>query len=231
MQWLARHLGQERPKSMSALTAMMTRFYAGEDNWLARRSNSANDPGTSEVRGGNGKPRRNKNKHLNNNEGTRDTTINAGFSGPRPGQRKKPFMAYRDGPSNLDKILDRPCQIHGHPNNPANHTNRSCWVFKQVGKLNVEHKGKRPPGDSGGEETHQPNTGGQKQFPPEEKTVNMVYVTYIPRGECTKNSPRTEDHTTDISAELQSDLISRHTSSAIAPPVSVQHDRSMSILG
>ena len=154
---------------MTALTALMTRFCTGEDSWLARRSNSASDPGTSEVRDGNGKPRRNKSKHHNNNEGTRDTAVNAGFSGPRPGQRKKPFTTNRDKPSNLDKILDRPCQIHGHPNKPANHTNRSCWVFKQAGKLNAKHKGKRSPGDSDDEEAHQPNNGGQKQFPREAK--------------------------------------------------------------
>ena len=31
-EWLARHLGQEGPKSMIALTALMNRFCAGEDN-------------------------------------------------------------------------------------------------------------------------------------------------------------------------------------------------------
>ena len=46
-EWLARHLGQEKPKSMAALTALMTHFCAGEDNWLAHRSNSTSDPGTS----------------------------------------------------------------------------------------------------------------------------------------------------------------------------------------
>ena len=35
---------------MTALTALMTRFCAGEDNWLARKSNNANDPGTSKIR-------------------------------------------------------------------------------------------------------------------------------------------------------------------------------------
>ena len=29
-EWLARHLGQEKPKSMAALTVLMTRFCAGE---------------------------------------------------------------------------------------------------------------------------------------------------------------------------------------------------------
>ena len=87
--------------------------------------------------------------------------------------------------------MDGPCQIHGHPDKPANHTNISCWVFKQAGKLNAEHKGRRPPGDSDDEETHQPNTGGQKQFPPKVKTVNMVYVTHNSTGEQEKHSLRT----------------------------------------
>ena len=48
-EWLARYLGQEGPKSMAALTALMTRFCAGEDNWLAHKSNDASGPGTSET--------------------------------------------------------------------------------------------------------------------------------------------------------------------------------------
>ena len=39
-EWLARHLGQEKPKSMAALTALMSRFCAGEDSWLARSNNN-----------------------------------------------------------------------------------------------------------------------------------------------------------------------------------------------
>ena len=31
-EWLTQHLGQEKPKSMAALTALMTRFCAGEDS-------------------------------------------------------------------------------------------------------------------------------------------------------------------------------------------------------
>ena len=31
--WLARHLGQEKPKSMAALTILMTHFCVGEDCW------------------------------------------------------------------------------------------------------------------------------------------------------------------------------------------------------
>ena len=39
-------------------------------------------------------------------------------------------------------MLDRSCQIHGTPDKPANHTNRDCWVFKKVGKLNAENRDK-----------------------------------------------------------------------------------------
>ena len=151
---------------MAALTTLMTHFCVGEDSWLARRSNSTSDPSTSEPRDSNDKPRSNKHKRRNNNEGTQDTTVNAGFSGSKPGQRKKPFKANKDGPSSLDRILDRPCQIHGTPDKPANHTNRNCSVFKQADKLNAEHKGKGPPNDDDDQAPHQPNTGGQKQFPP-----------------------------------------------------------------
>ena len=34
-EWLARHLGQEKPKSMAGLTSLMTPFCAGEDSGLA----------------------------------------------------------------------------------------------------------------------------------------------------------------------------------------------------
>ena len=53
-EWLARHLGQEKPKSMAALTTLMTRFCAGEDSWLARSSTTPHS-GTSDVRDNNGK--------------------------------------------------------------------------------------------------------------------------------------------------------------------------------
>ena len=52
-EWLARHLGR-KPRTMAALTSLMTRFCVGEDSWLAHSGTS--DPGTSEVRDGNGKP-------------------------------------------------------------------------------------------------------------------------------------------------------------------------------
>ena len=156
---------------MTALIALMSRFCAGEDSWLARRSNSASDAGTSEIQDGNGKPRQSIHNSSNDNERSHNTTVNAGFRNPKPGQRKKPFKAKRDEPSNLDRILDQPCQIHSHPNKPANHTNRNCWVFKQAGKLNAEHRRRRPPGDRDDGKIHQRNTGGQKQSPPEDQLL------------------------------------------------------------
>ena len=76
---LARHLGQEKPRTMAALTSLMTRFCTGEDSWLARRGTS--DPSTSKIRDGNKKPRRNKNKRRNKEESPDNTTVNAGFRG------------------------------------------------------------------------------------------------------------------------------------------------------
>ena len=49
-EWLARHLGQEKPKSMAGLTALMTRFCADEDSWLARSKNTASEAGPSEAK-------------------------------------------------------------------------------------------------------------------------------------------------------------------------------------
>ena len=53
-------------------------------------------------------------------------------------------------------------------------------MFKQAGKLNAEHKGREPPSEDE-DEPRQPNTGGQKKFPPEVKTVSMIYATHIPK--------------------------------------------------
>ena len=78
-EWLARHLGQEKPRTMAALTSLMTRFCAGEDSWLAHKGTS--DPSTSEIRDGNGKPRRNKNERQNKEESPDNTTVNTGFRG------------------------------------------------------------------------------------------------------------------------------------------------------
>ena len=81
----------------------------------------------------------------------------------------------RDGPTSLNKILDKLCQIHGTPDKPANHTHRECWVFKQAGKLNAEHKGRETPSEDE-DEPRQQSTRGQKKFPPEVKTVNMIHM-------------------------------------------------------
>ena len=144
---------------MAALTSLMTRFCAGEDSRLARKGTS--DPSTSEIRDGNGKPRRNKNKHQNKEESLDNTTVNAGFRGSRPDQQKKPFKGSKEGPSGLNRVLDRLCQIHGTPDKPVNHTHRECWVFKQADKLNAEHKGRETPSEDE-DEPRQPNTGGKK---------------------------------------------------------------------
>ena len=143
---------------MAALTTLMTRFCAGEDSLLARSNNTANNPGTSKARDNNDKPRRNKYKRRKNDDNTEDRTVNAGFSGSKSGQRKKPFNKNNSGPSSLDRILDRPCQIHGTPGTPANHTNRECWVFRQASRLGAENKGKGSQSDDDYEEPRSPNT-------------------------------------------------------------------------
>ena len=132
---------------------------------MARSNNTANNPGTSEARDSNGKPRRNKHKRRKKGENTEDTAVNARFSNSKSGQRKKSFKRNNPGSSSLDCILDRSCQIHGTPDKPANHTNRDCWVFKQAGKLNAENKDKGLQSDDD-KEPRRPNTGGQKKFPP-----------------------------------------------------------------
>ena len=82
----------------------------------------------------------------------------------------------------MDRILDRSCQIHGTPDKLANHTNRDCWVFKQAGKLNAENEDKGLHSDDD-EEPRPPNNRGQKGFPPQVRTVNMIYATHIPKRE------------------------------------------------
>src|SRR3954469_16962380 len=113
---------------MAALTSLMTRFCAGEHSWLARCNTSY--PSTSEVRDGNGKPRRSKDQRRNKGNSPKSTAVNAGFKSSRQGQQKLPLKDNRDELSNLIKILDKICQIHSTPGNPANHTHRECWDFK-----------------------------------------------------------------------------------------------------
>ena len=83
----------------------------------------------------------------------------------------------------MDRILDRPCQIHGTTDKPANHTNRDCRVFKQASKVNSRNKEGESQSEGDDEEPRQPNTGGQKKFPRQVKTVNMIYATHIPKRE------------------------------------------------
>ena len=101
-EWLARHLGQEKPKSMAALTTLMTRFCAGEDNWLARSNILSKNPGNSDTKDKSGRTRRNKKKRRVNSDINEDTVVNAGFKGYKSGQRKKPFKKNTQGPSSLD---------------------------------------------------------------------------------------------------------------------------------
>src|SRR4051812_29957686 len=135
---------------MAALTSLMTRFCAGEDSWLARCSTSD----TSNLK---------------------STAVNAGFKSSRQNRKKLPLKDNRDELSNLNKILDKICQIHSTPGKPANHTHRECWVFKQSGQLNAEHKGLDTPSEDD-DEPHKQSTGKQKNFPHEVKAVNLLHV-------------------------------------------------------
>ena len=67
-EWLARHLGQEKPKFMAALMTLMTRFCTDEDSWLARSNNTSREPGNSDAKDSNGRPRRNRHKRRNNGD-------------------------------------------------------------------------------------------------------------------------------------------------------------------
>ena len=106
----------------------------------------------------------------------KNTAVNAGFKSSRQNQRKPPLKDNRDELSNLNKILDKICQIHSTPGKPANHTHRDCWVFKQSGRLNAEHKGLDTPSEDEDEPQKQ-STRKQKNFPQEVKTVNSLHIT------------------------------------------------------
>ena len=151
----------------------MTRFCAGEDSWLARCSTS--DPSTSEVRDGNGKSRRRKDQCGNKENGPNSTAVNAGFKSSRPNNKALPLKDNSDELSNLNKILDRICQIHSTPGKPANHTHRDYWVFKQSGRLNAEHKGLDTQSEDD-DESHKQQAGKKKTLPLEVKIVNSLHV-------------------------------------------------------
>ena len=55
-------------------------------------------------------------------------------------------------------------------------------MFKQAGKLNAENMDKGLHNDDE-EEPRPPNMGRQKRFPPQVRTVNMIYATHIPKRE------------------------------------------------
>ena len=166
---------------MAALTSLMTRFCAGEDSWLARSNNLSKNSGSPDTKDRNGRSCRNKHKRRINSDNIEDTAVNAGFRGSKPGQRKKPFKRTTPGPSNLDRILNRSYQIHVTPEKPTDHTNRDRWVFKQAGKLIAENNDKGLHSDDE-EETRPLNNRGQKGFPPQVRTVNMITQPIVPRG-------------------------------------------------
>ena len=102
---------------------------------LARCSTS--DPSTSETRDGNGKPRRNKDRRWAKDKNPKSRQAMPASKAHDKIRQNRPPQDNRDDPSNLNKILDRICQIHSTPRKPANHTHRDCWVFKQSGRLNA----------------------------------------------------------------------------------------------
>ena len=50
-------------------------------------------------------------------------------------------------------------------------------------KLNTENREKGLQSEDDDEEPRQLNTVGHKKFPPQVKTVNMIYATHIPKRE------------------------------------------------
>ena len=70
---------------MAALTALMTRFCAGEDSWLAHSKKNASDTSTPEAKNSKDKSQRNRYKCRNDNEHTEDTAVNVVFSGTKSG--------------------------------------------------------------------------------------------------------------------------------------------------
>src|SRR4051794_6372167 len=167
---------------MAALTTLMTRFCAGEDSWLARSNNLSKKTGNPDNKDKSGRSRRNNQKRRVNSDSNEDTAVNAGFRGYKSGQRKKPFKINTQGPSSLDRILDRLCQIHGTLEKPTNPTNRDCWVVKQAGKLNAENRDKWLRSDNE-EQTRPRNSSGQRSLRPQRRTVNMIYATRTPKRE------------------------------------------------
>ena len=129
---------------------------------------------SSDLRDGNGKSRRRKDQRRNKENGPNSTAVNAGFKSSQL-NKTLPLKDNSDELSNLNKILDRLCQIHSTSGKPTNHTHRDCWVFKQSGRLNAERKGLDTPSEDD-DEPHKQNVGKQKTFPLEVKTVNSLHV-------------------------------------------------------
>lgn len=173
---------------MAALTQTMTRFCAGEDNWLSKKKGLSGDTGTSEVCDRNGKLCRNRNGRRRNrsNNDAEDSKVNAGFDKQRQAGGNKWLFQGRRYNSQLDKIQDQPCASHGNLEKQANHKNRNYEVIKQARKVVAGNHGKNQPrNNNNNRDGNQPGPGnaGQKQFPPEVKDVNMIYATHVTKRE------------------------------------------------
>ena len=139
----------------------MTRFCAGEDSWLARSNNLNKNSGSPDIKDHNGRSRHNKNKRHINSDNNEDTVVNAGFRGSKSGQRKSHSKELLQVRPIWTEYSTARARYTASPEKPANHTNRDCWVFKQVGKLIAENNDKGLHSDDE-EETRPPNNRGQK---------------------------------------------------------------------
>ena len=143
---------------------------------MARSNNISKNHGTSDTKDGNSRSRCNKHKRR----------ITAKILRIRQSMPDSKALNPVSGKSHSNKVRrDRlawtvysiACVKYTAPQTSQpitpTHTNRDCWVFKQAGKLIAENKDKGPHSDDE-EEPRQPHTGGQKRFPPQVRTVNMI---------------------------------------------------------
>ncbi|KNE87397.1 hypothetical protein PSTG_19218 [Puccinia striiformis f. sp. tritici PST-78] len=93
-------------------------------------------------RDSNGKPRHNRHKRRNNGDNAEDTTVNAGFSNSKSGQRKKLFKrTIRDRPVWTAYSAAR-ARFMAPPTNQPTTLTEIARCSKQAGKLNAENKEK-----------------------------------------------------------------------------------------
>ena len=105
-----------------------------QDQQHMLNNNIVGATGTSAARNSVCKTRRHKYKRPKTKDNAQDTTVSTGAHSPQPVPREKTPQNNNPGPSSLNRILDRPCQIHGTPGTAAKHTNRECRIFKQAGR-------------------------------------------------------------------------------------------------